>query len=288
MNIPYNAAGTPAAARKTTVPKRRWMIGLLLGAGVLVNYIDRINLSVAAPDIQHEFGLSATQLGLLFSAYGWTYALLQIPTGLFLDRYGVTRIGRLSAFLWFIASGLTGLAGGMGGLVLARLILGVAEAPTFPANAKATGYWFPRSERALATSLFDAAAKFSNVIGVPLVAFAVVQLGWRGGFAVTAVLSLIYFAVYWALYRDPGADPRLDPTELAHIRAGGAAEEGASAANPGRLLRHLLASRKVWGLTLGFSAYGYTFYLFLTWLPAYLVQTMHMDGKPPMSGPTRK
>ena len=86
------------------------------------------------------------------------------------------------------------------------MLLGVAEAPAFPANSKATGYWFPRGERATATAIFDAAAKFSNVIGVPLVAFAVVTFGWRWGFGLTAILSFAYFVAYWVIYRDPSQD----------------------------------------------------------------------------------
>ncbi len=156
-----------------TLGKRRWGIGLLLGAGVLVNYFDRINLSVAAPQLTQEFGLTPTDLGLLFSGYAWTYAFLQIPTGITLDRFGVKRVGRIATLLWAVASGLTAVASGLYGIFASRLLLGVAEAPTFPANAKATGYWFPRRERALATAIFDAAAKFSNVIGVPAVGVVV-------------------------------------------------------------------------------------------------------------------
>src|SRR5512143_3398426 len=135
-------------ASTPVVPRLRWRIGALLGAGVLVNYFDRISLSVAAPQLQQELGLDATDMGVLFSAFFWSYALLQIPSGLLLDRFGVTRIGRATAFLWGVASTITALAGGLAGLFAARLLLGLAEAPSFPANAKATGHWFPRTERA--------------------------------------------------------------------------------------------------------------------------------------------
>jgi len=169
------------------------------------------------------------------------------------------------------------LAGGFAGIFMARVLLGVAEAPGFPANAKATGYWFPRKERALATALFDAAAKFSNVIGVPAVALAVVWLGWRWGFAVTATLSLAYFVAFYVFYRDPSADKKLSAQEREYIRAGGATPEGTGGTGSLSMLKYLLRNRKVWGLTIGFGAYGYAFYLFLTWLPAYLVQSMHMS-----------
>jgi ACS family D-galactonate transporter-like MFS transporter len=259
------------------LPRHRWWIGILLGSGVLINYFDRINLSVAGPQLQQAFSLDATQLGWLFSAFFWSYAVIQIPTGMILDRFGVTPIGRIGAALWSAGTALTTLAGGFGGLLAARALLGIAEAPAFPANAKATGYWFPRAERALATAIFDAAAKFSNVIGAPLVAITVVQFGWRGAFWATATLSFLYFVAFLVFYRDPSADTHLDERELAYIRAGGATSEGASSGGAGAMLGYLLSNRKVWGLTIGFAAYGYSFYLFLTWLPGYLVHELHMS-----------
>ncbi|XLM22956.1 MFS transporter, partial [Chromobacterium piscinae] len=259
------------------VPARRWRIGWLLGIGILVNYFDRISLSVAAPQLQQEFGLSNGELGLLFSAFFWSYALLQIPTGVILDRFGTTRIGRLGALLWGVAATLTACAGGFAGIFAARVLLGIAEAPGFPVSSKATGYWFPRRERAMATAIFDAAAKFSNVIGVPLVALAVVHLGWRWGFGVSAILSVLYFVAFYLIYRDPSADTKLSEAERQYIVQGGGAEEGVSQQGSMAMLGYLLRQRKVWGLSIGFAAYGYVFYLFLTWLPGYLVQGMHMD-----------
>ncbi len=259
------------------VGRRRWTIGVLLGVGILINYFDRVNISVAAPQLQKEFHLTPTDLGVLFSAFFWSYAILQVPVGMILDRFGVTNVSRIGAFLWGVASALVAFATGFGTIFGARVLLGVAEAPAFPANSKATGYWFPRGERALATAIFDAAAKFSNVIGVPLVAFAVVGFGWRWGFGLTAILSFAYFLAYWVLYRDPSQDPKLTAEERAYIRDGGAAPEGPSEASPFGMLGYLLKNRKVWGLTIGFAAYGYSFYLFLTWLPGYLVTEMHMS-----------
>ncbi len=250
---------------------------MLLGVGILINYFDRINISVAAPQLQQEFGLSPEQLGLLFSAFFWSYSLLQVPGGMVLDRFGVTRVGRWGAFLWSAASAITVIAGGFGGIFAARVLLGVAEAPAFPASQKATGYWFPRNERARSTAIFDSAAKFSNVIGVPLVAFAIVRLGWRWGFGITAILSFAYFVAYWLIYRDPTQDKRLTRVEHHYIIDGGATPEGVPTGGNTAMLGYLLRNRKVWGLTIGFSAYGYSFYLFLTWLPGYLEQTLHMS-----------
>jgi MFS transporter, ACS family, D-galactonate transporter len=115
------------------------------------------------------------------------------------------------------------------------------------------------------------------VIGVPLVALAVVHLGWRWGFGLVAIFSFAYFAAFYLIYRDPSAHPQLSSREREYIAAGGASPEGQISTSPAGMLAHLLRSRKVWGLSIGFAAYGYCFYLFLTWLPAYLVQTMHMS-----------
>ncbi|MEZ0603485.1 MFS transporter [Paraburkholderia sp. IW21] len=266
-----------AVAAGKKIPNRRWTIGLLLGIGVLINYFDRINLSVAAPQLKEAFHLTPAEMGLLFSAFFWPYALLQVPAGLFLDRFGTTRVGRWGAFLWGLASAITVFASGFGGIFAARAMLGIAEAPGFPVSSKATGYWFPRKERALATAIFDAAAKFSNVIGVPLVAVVVVNCGWRWGFGVTAILSFAYFVAFFLIYRDPSKDSKLTDLERDYIQQGGATPEGTSSASAFGMLGYLLTKTKVWGLTIGFAAYGYSFYLFLTWLPGYLVQTMHMS-----------
>ncbi len=259
------------------IPKLRWGIGVLLGVGVLVNYFDRINLSVAAPQLKSEFGLTDTELGWLFSGFFWCYALLQIPTGMILDRFGVMLVNRISTFFWAVTSAATAFAGGFGSIFAARILLGLAEAPGFPASSKATGYWFPRRERAFATAIFDAAAKFSNVIGVPLIALAIVHFGWRWGFGITGILSFLYFLAFVIVYRDPSKHPRLTAEERDYIRAGGATPEGAAASGEVAMLGYLLRNRKVWGLTIGFAAYGYSFYLFLTWLPNYLVESMHMS-----------
>src|ERR1700682_2427381 len=161
-------AQVQAAAQALKVPRRRWGIALLLGFGVLVNYFDRVNLSVARDALQEAVGISAVMFGYLSSAYNWTYAALQLPSGLLLDRFGVRRVGIISTIIWSVASFAAAISSGIGGLFAARLLLGIGEAPTFPAYAKATGYWFPKNERSLATAIFDAMAKFSSAIGIPI------------------------------------------------------------------------------------------------------------------------
>jgi MFS family permease len=242
--------------------------------GVLVNYFDRVNLSVSHLALYTSFGISDIAFGYLSGAYNWSYALCQLPVGLLLDRLGVKRTGRVSIFLWSVASFGAALSPGVGSFFGARLLLGVGEAPTFPANAKAIGYWFPRSERGFATSLFDGSAKFASAVGVPGLGLLLLQVGWRWSFAMTGFLSLLYLGAFWKFYRDPDDDPHLTLEERTYI----ADESEQFAGNaPPSSLGYLLRQRKVLGLALGMGSYNYVFYLLLTWLPSYLSYALHID-----------
>lgn len=265
----------PAASeyQRHIIPRRRWRIAALLGVGVLINYFDRVNVSVAKDALHADFGVTTVTFGYILSAYSWTYALLQLPMGVVLDRFGVRNIGRISTLLWSVATFAATAAVGVKSFIFSRLLLGVGEAPTFPANAKATGYWFPREERSLATAIFDAAAKFGPAIGTPIVGILLIRFGWRWSFAITAILSFLYFLVFYAMYRDPHDDPKLSDAERRYL-----AEHGATTAlkMQSAPLGYLLRQRKVWGLVIGFFGYNYCFYLLLTWLPTYF-STLHLS-----------
>jgi MFS family permease len=265
------------ASLETRIPRRRWGIALLLGVGVLVNYVDRVNLSVAQGALRETFGITTVTFGWLLGAYSWTYAMLQLPSGVLLDRFGVRLVGRISSFLWSVASFAASISPNLGSFFAARLLLGVGEAPTFPANAKATGYWFPLKERSLATAIFDAAAKFAPAIGVPLVGLMMVHLGWRLSFAVTGLLSLGYFGLFYRFYRNPSEDKHLSDRERGFLADGGARPEGAGRATKGAPLGYLARQKRVIGVAIGFASYNYVFYLLLNWLPSYLSSTMHID-----------
>jgi sugar phosphate permease len=254
----------------------RWGIAALLGVGIIINYFDRVNLSVATTPLIKEFHFSNAEIGLLLSSYLWSYTLLQIPVGALLDRIGVKWIMRVGTILWSIASFMTAIVSGLGLILLSRILLGIGESPAFPGSSKATGYWFPVKERGRATTAFDAAAKLSSALGLPIVALAVASWGWRAGFWMTGILSLLYAVVFWLLYRNPGESKRLSETEQKYIVEGGSQQEGAVPTNTAASLGFLLRQRKIWGLTLGFTAYNYAFNLFLVWLPGYLQTQLHV------------
>src|SRR5271170_2372132 len=223
-----------------SVPRRRWRIAFLLAFGVLVNFFDRINLSVSRDALLVSFGLSLVAFGYLSSAFSWTYAAMQMPAGVLLDRWGVRRVGRISAFLWSVASFAAALSPGLIWFFGARMLLGVSESPTFPGNAKALGYWFTREERSLATALTDAAAKFSSAIGVPLIGLLLLYFGWRWSFAATGFISFLYFVLFYLVYRDPSEDQGLSSKEFDFIIRGGAQPEDQAAVRSGASLSYLL------------------------------------------------
>jgi MFS transporter, ACS family, D-galactonate transporter len=258
------------------IPHRRWVIAILLGCGVLINYFDRVNLSVAKQALEKDFGITNVGFGYLLSAYNWTYAALQLPTGILLDRFGVQTIGRISAMIWSLACLWGAFSPGVRTFFASRLLLGVGEAPTFPQNAKATAHWFPHQERSLATAIFDSAAKLSTAIGVPLIGLALIHFGWRFSFAMTGVASFMFFLAFFFFYRSPNHDKNLSDRERRYIAENGGVKDTEAEKSGARLL-YLLKKRKVLGLALGFAAYNYCFYLFLTWLPSYFTGALHLS-----------
>jgi MFS transporter, ACS family, D-galactonate transporter len=261
------------------VPRYRWRIAWLLGLGVLVNYFDRVNLSISHAALYTTFGISNVTFGYLSGAYNWTYAACQLPVGVVLDKFGVRRVGRASTLLWSVASFGAAVTSSISGFFAARFLLGVGEAPSFPGNAKAIGLWFPPQERSFATALFDAAAKLASAIGVPLIGVVLLRFGWRWSFAATGVISLLYFGLFSKMYYDPDEDPGLSKIEWEYIDQVG--DEAISLEHHGESekssLGYLLRQRKVLGMAIGFGSYNYVFYLLLTWLPSYLSAALNID-----------
>lgn len=264
---------TTQAGERCCSLHRQWPIAFLLAFGVLVNFFDRINLSVSREALNTSFGISLVGFGYLSSAYSWTYALMQMPSGVLLDHFGIQRVERISILLWSAACFGAALSPGVGWFVAARLLLGVSEAPTFPANAKAIGSWFASEERSLAMAITDSAAKFSTAIGVPILGLLLLRFGWRWSFAATGFASVFYFILFYGIYRDPApAQSALEDSASAN------ADASPIAPSDGKIpLAYLLRQPKVYGLALGWGAYNYTFFMLLNWLPSYLSLSLHAD-----------
>ncbi|HEY4357330.1 MAG TPA: MFS transporter [Acidobacteriaceae bacterium] len=250
----------------TPKPQRRpWTIAILLGIGVVVNYLDRVNLSVAHDALSLRFGISDVTFGYLLSAYSWTYAVMQLPSGSLLDRFGVRRVMVPAVLIWAVASGFASIAPSIGLLFASRFLLGIGEAPTFPANSKSITQWFPPDRRGMPTATFDAASKFSIGLCTAMLGAILLRHGVQTVFAVTAVLSLGYAVLFAWIYRDPAPQASFALKQTTF--------EGDHELSLGALLK----TRKVWGAAIGSGAYNYCFYLLLTWLPYYLQRGLRMS-----------
>ncbi|HEX6352795.1 MFS transporter [Actinophytocola sp.] len=237
--------------------------------GLTIAYLDRAALSVAVPFMSEEFHISPAVKGVLLSAFFWTYALFQIPSGWLLDRFGPRVIYPIAVGWWSIWTALTAAAHGVGSVIVFRLGLGVGEAPVQPANVKVVSRWFPRRERAFASSLFDMGQQIGTALSVPIVTALAVWGGWRLAFLVIGAAGVLWILGWLAVYRDPEVHPRVSPAELAHIRS----DQGEMVAATDRVSwRDLLRDNQVWALTVGYVFRSLAGAFFLTWYPSYLLE----------------
>src|ERR1035438_6843182 len=254
---------------------KRLYIALLLFLNLFINYMHRINLSVAAPAIAKDFGWDAGTMGLLFSSYQWTYCLFLLLWGWMSDRIGTRWVNGLSVTIWSIAGMLTGVAATLGSMLATRLALGAGEAASFPTSAKVVRQWFPASERGLATAIFNAGTFAGPAFSAPLVAWLLLKEGWRMSFMITGSLGFLWVVLWLTFFRSPSECSWLSQDERRYIEA---QTDHAKSATPakGALLR-LVGRRTMWGLFLTQGCCAYTMLLFLFWLPSYLVQSRHMS-----------
>ena len=185
------------------MPRIRWAMILMCFLANVINFIDRANLAIAAPSIRADLGLDAVGMGLVLSAFFWTYAFLQLPAGWFIDKVGVRVSLALAVGWWSVFTVATGAARGLAQLVGVRLMLGVGEAAAIPSFAKVAFNWFPRSERGLASSIFDSGSRVGSALSLPLVAWLISLVGWRGSFVITGGIGIVWALAWWFVYRDP-------------------------------------------------------------------------------------
>jgi MFS family permease len=255
--------------------RRRFMIYGLLFAMALINYFDRIVLSIAMPVLIHEFELSPVAVGYLLSAFIWSYAPLQLPAGVVLDRWGTRKTAARCLAFWSAATALSGAATSFTFMFITRMLLGVGESPTFPMAARAIREWAPVRERALAFSISGSGSAFGTAVSAVTIAWLVATIGWRLAFVCSGVLGFIWVVVWLALYRDPERAGWLGAPEREMIlreRAPGGTTD--THAMP---LKELLSYQTMWGLFLVQGCVNYTQYLFLTWLPTYMVQSRGLN-----------
>jgi MFS transporter, ACS family, D-galactonate transporter len=250
---------------------------MLVAIGTMINYLDRTVLGIAAPFLSKDLGLSSAAMGLVFSAFSWSYALLQVPGGIFLDRFGTRITYCIAVVCWSLCTAVMGLVRSLESLIAARIGIGIFEAPCFPANSRILATWFPQHERARANGVYS----FGQYVGlgflsVPLF-WITQQFGWRGLFLIVGGLGVVFGSVWWMLYRNPGESTSANAAELAYIEAGGGGEyAGAPLRFRWRHIGALLRHRQIVGASIGQFGGNSTQVFFVTWFPTYLVTARGM------------
>jgi MFS family permease len=260
---------TNSAAAKGMRATRVVLVLICLMYGL--TYIDRVNVSTAASSFKQELHLTNTQVGLVFSAFAYPYLLFQIFGGWVSDRIGARRALTVCGIIWAGATILTGAATSLAGMLAARLLLGFGEGATFPSATRALGDWMPQNKRAFAQGVTHSSARLGNALTPPLVAWLVVATTWRGSFIILGIVSLIW-AMVWSLYfRDnPAAHKAITAPELAKLRAYGSAGEKTERVPWASLARRMAP------VTIVYFCYGWTLWLYLTWIPSFFLHNYHL------------
>lgn len=252
------------------MPKRT-LIALFLFSLTAINYIDRLALSMAAKPIAEEFHLSPVAMGYLFSSYLWAYALVSIPMGLLVDRYGSKRVAGIGIAVWSAATAATGLGLNYAMLMASRFVMGAGEAVTNPSGARTVREWFPASERGTVNAVFNAGAFAGPAISALLIGYLVQTAGWRVAFFAAGAIGLVWLAAWSCWFGPPERTAWLSARERETILTGRGMDNAQSRDRSGAAgLGVLLRNRAIWGLALINGADAYCSYLFLSWLPTYL------------------
>jgi ACS family D-galactonate transporter-like MFS transporter len=256
--------------------RKRLTILTLISLATLINYLDRSVMGVAKPSLVAELHISPEVMGLIFSAFSWTYAIAQIPGGYVIDRLGTRLTYALSLGAWSMMTALHGLTTGVAGLVSARLALGLAEAPCFPANSRVLSTWFPQQERAKATGVYTVGEYIGLGLLIPVLGWMLSTYGWRSLFFAVGALGIAFAVIFHRIYREP-ADSGANAAELALIEAGGgfAGKTQSLDFSWGRVWQ-LITTRQIAGASIGQFCSNSTLVFFLTWFPSYLADERGM------------
>lgn len=264
----------PSATQKRT--KTRIVILMLLSIGTMINYLDRTILGIVAPKLTSEIHIDPAMMGIVFFAFAWTYALAQIPGGMFLDRFGNKLTYALSIFFWSTFTLLQSFSVGLKSLLLLRLGLGISEAPCFPVNSRVVSKWFPQHERARATATYTVGEYIGLAAFSPLLFLILEHHGWRTLFFLTGGLGIAFTFVWWKFYHEPHQSKTANKAELEYIGVENTASADENIPFNWPDAKRLLCCRQIIGASLGQFAGNTTLVFFLTWFPTYLANERHL------------
>jgi len=249
----------------------------------MINYLDRSNLAVAGPAVSKDLGLDSVQMGYILSAFGWTYAILQIPGGILADKVGPRILYALCLVTWSITTMLLSVAKGFSTLFGFRLAIGAFEAPSYPINNRVVTSWFPDNERASAIAIYVSGQFIGLAFFSPVLVLIQQSYGWHGMFVITGAIGLAWGFVWYFFYRDPLDHPKVNKAELDHIEQGGGLLKGkvddAAKSQPWTMenFAKIFSSKTLWGVYIAQFCMNAILYFFLTWFPTYLVKARGLD-----------
>lgn len=262
----------------------RWLLVAWMFAISATAYLDRVNISIAGPILQKEFGLSNTQLGWVFSSFVIGYALFQVPGGRLVDRYGPRRTLLFATIWWAVFTSITAMvpssvAGALLILLSVRLSLGLGEAVVYPSSNRLVSKWIPTTERGVANGVIFAGVGIGAGVTPPLVTYILTHYGWQWTFWISAGIGLVIGAVWFWVARDqPDQHPWATPEEIGNIKAG-LPKASISTTAPALRWTQLFRNRSVMAMSLSYFTYGYTAYIYFTWFFIYLTKVRGMDLK---------
>ena len=268
------------ASRGSRAGKSRWFVLFLISLMYLITYLDRVNISTVAPVISKEFGFDKATMGAIFSAFVWSYALCQIPGGWLGDRFGPRKVLTVIVGYWSVMTALTAAATGAASFIALRFLFGVGEGGAFPVATRSMQLWFPRQERGLVQGVSHSASRLGAAIAPPIVVAIITTLGWHWVFYICGVIGILWAALWYGCYRNlPEEQTSVSKGELAYIRGVDAkgninkpVMEEKRASVPWATL---LTSPNMWAIMCAYFTYVYCLWIFLSWLPSYLVEFRH-------------
>jgi ACS family glucarate transporter-like MFS transporter len=268
---------------KPAVGRLRWTIIFYVFLMSAMSYLERVNLSIAGPTVQKEFGLTDVQLGYIFSAFVWSYALFQAPSGRIADRFGPRRVLTFGILWWSVCTAVTAfapsrLAIAVPLLIGVRFLLGAGEAVMFPTANKLVANWIPMPERGIATGVILGGVGIGSAVAPPLIVWIIMNWGWRWAFLVMAPAGVLAAIVWYWLVRDtPREHPWMTKHELAHIESGIPASARGTGKSKTASWRTIFNNRHIRLITLSYFAFGYTAYIFFTWFFKYVKDVRGLD-----------
>ncbi|MDE3067239.1 MAG: MFS transporter [Verrucomicrobiota bacterium] len=264
----------------------RWLVIGMVFAITVINYVDRSAIAFAMPLLSRLFHLDNAAIGLTLGAFNIGYAVMVFVGGLMVDRWGARTVWLYAALVWSLSIFATAFAAGFAALFTVRLMLGLAEAPNFPALNRVVGDWLPRQERAAALATALVAVPLALMIGGPLVSELATRFGWRGMFMMLGGLGVLWVPLWFALYRDfPEQVRRVNDAELSRIREAALLSREMPEEELRRRLHEggpgtwlfLLTNPTLLANDWAFFVFGYNLFFFMGWLPTYLARVYSLD-----------